>query len=102
MAAAARVLLEVAASAEDVGAQPSIDPTAAWARIQAVVDRDKLAAAVATVEDLAPDAVDDDAAAGQRQELLKRYATVRPFLSMLSAVVPMASTDAGRPVLLAV
>jgi hypothetical protein len=92
LAAAARVLLEVAASAEDAGAEPSIDPAAAWARIQAVVDRDKLAAAVATVEDLAPDAVDDDAASGQRQELLKRYATVRPFLSMLSAVVPM-----GRP-----
>ena len=48
-----------------------------------------MAAAVATVEEFVPDD-GDDAASGQRQELLKRYATVRPFLPMLSAVVPMA------------
>lgn len=95
---AARVLLEFVATVEDVGTEPSIDPATAWARIQTLIDRDKLSAAVA---EFAPDVV-DDAVSGQRQELLKRDATVRPFLSMLSAVVPAASTDADRPVLLAV
>jgi len=66
-----------------------------------VIDREQLAAAVATVQEFAPDAV-DDAASGQRREMLKRYATVRPFLAMLSVVLPMASTDAGRPALMAV
>jgi len=101
LAAAARVLLELAAPTE-TDAEVPIDPAAVWARIQATVDRDKLMAAVATVEELAPESINDDAASGQRQELLKRYATVRPFVSMLAAVVPLGSTDAGRPVLLAV
>lgn len=59
-----------------------------------------MAYAVAMVEQFAPD-LGDNAAVGQRQEFLKRNATVRPFLSMLSSVVPMSSTDVGRPVLLA-
>ena len=101
LAAAVRVLLELGESGDDADAEQEIDPVAAWARLVAVVDREQLASAVATVEEFAPDVV-DDAASGPRQELLKRYATVRPFLSMLSAVVPMASTNAGRPVLLAV
>jgi Tn3 transposase DDE domain len=65
------------------------------------VPRERLAAAVAAVDELAPDA-DDDADAGQRAELVKRYATVRPFLAMLADVVPLAATDAGQPVLAAV
>lgn len=58
LAIAARVLLELA-EAETGGANsaPTLDPAAAWARLQAVVDRDQLAAAVATVEELTPDAV---------------------------------------------
>lgn len=100
LAIVARVLLEFAESGE-AESDRILDPALAWSRLQAVVNRDQVAAAVATVEEFFPDE-GDDAAAGQRQELLKRYATVRPFLSMLSAVVPMASTDLGRTVLLAV
>ena len=33
---------------------------------------------------------------------MKRYATVRPFLTMLAEFVPFAATDAGQPVLTAV
>lgn len=99
LAIAARVLMELVEANPE--SDPILDPAAVWVRLSAVVDRDQLAAAVATVEELIPD-VADDAASGQRQELLKRYSTVRPFVSMLSAVVPMASTDVGRPVLLAV
>jgi len=100
LAIAARVLLELA-ELYDSNAPEAVSPVDAWARLRAAVNREQLAAAVAVVEEFAPDA-GDDAASGQRQELLKRYATVRPFLPMLSAVVPMASTDLGRPVLLAV
>ena len=64
--------------------------------------RDRLAAAVATVDGLAPDGDDGDAGAGARAELVKRYATVRPFLAMLAEVVPLTATDAGQPVLVAV
>jgi len=100
LAVAARVLLDLAESSGEAEPEHRIDAVAAWARLTAAVDRKQLAAAVATVEEFAPEAA-DDAASGQRQELLKRYATVRPFLSMLSPVIPMASTDAGRPILLA-
>lgn len=101
LAMAVRVLLEIAGSVGDPGLPPEIDPVAAWAQLASVIDREQLAAAVATVQEFAPDAV-DDAASGQRREMLKRYATVRPFLAMLSVVLPMASTDAGRPALMAV
>ncbi len=49
LALAARVLLELTESDDGAGAE-SIDPAAAWERIQAMVDREELAAAVATVE----------------------------------------------------
>jgi TnpA family transposase len=97
LAAAVRVLLELA----DAGGAAALDPAQAWSRLQAAVPRERLAAAVAAVDELAPDA-DDDADAGQRAELVKRYATVRPFLAMLADVVPLAATDAGQPVLAAV
>lgn len=100
LAVAARTMLELADQGDPESGEV-LDPAMAWARWQVSVNREQLAAAVATVQVFTPDLA-DDAASGQRQELLKRYATVRPFLSMLSAVLPMASTDTGRPVLLAV
>ncbi|WP_211881939.1 hypothetical protein [Pseudarthrobacter albicanus] len=57
-------------------------------------------AAVATVEELAPDA-GDDADQGQA-ELVKRYATVRPFLAVIADVLPLAATPAGTALLTAV
>jgi hypothetical protein len=60
-----------------------------------------VASAIEAVEELAPFGEDDDDDADRRAELVKRYATVRPFLPMLTAVVPFGSTDAGAPVLAA-
>ncbi len=57
-------------------------------------------AAVATVEELAPDS-GDDADQGQA-ELVKRYATVRPFAALMAEVLPLAATPAGTPLLNAV
>jgi len=44
----------------------------------------------------------EDPGAGPRAELVKRYATVRPFLTLLADVLPLAATDAGQPTLAAV
>jgi hypothetical protein len=63
--------------------------------------RDKVTAAVAAVEELAPFGEDDDDDADRRAELIKRYATVRPFLPMLPAVIPFGATAAGAPILAA-
>jgi hypothetical protein len=98
LAAAARVLLELVDAHRD-GAAGGLDLALAWSRLRAAVPRERLAAAVATVDELAPDTDDD---ADQRAELVKRYATVRPFLTMFGEVVPLAATDAGRPILTAV
>ena len=95
LAAAWKTLLAVV---EDAGSAP-VDLAAAWARLQDSVPRDRLAAAVATVEELAPD--DGHPDAGTRTEMVNRYATVRLFLPMLTEVLPLGATDAGRAVLAA-
>ena len=93
LAKAARVLL-----AADVQA---VTATELWAAVEQVPSRDKVASAIEAVEELAPFGEDDDDDVDRRAELVKRYATVRPFLPMLTAVVPFGSTDAGAPVLAA-
>jgi len=96
LAVAVRTLLAVV---DDAGEAP-VDLAAVWSRLQAEVPRDRLAAAVATVEELAPDD-EGDRDAGARAELVNRYATVRPFLPMLTEVLPLGASDAGRAVLAA-
>lgn len=71
-----------------------------WAAIEEVVPRDRLAAAVETVQQLAPPQADD--AAAWRAELVNRWAVVRPFLPLLAEVIPFGATPAGEPVLAAV
>jgi len=101
LAVAARVLLDEPALAGSGDATAGWDAAQAWARLLAAVPRERLLAAVATVQELVPDA-SEDPGAGPRAELVKRYATVRPFLTMLAEVLPLAATDAGRPTLNAV
>jgi hypothetical protein len=98
LAITAWMLLDLAGAAGD---GPAVLDAGAWSQLRGAVPRERLAAAVATVTGLVPDA-DEDAHAGQRAELLKVYATVRPFLTMLAEVAPFAATDAGQPVLTAV
>lgn len=93
LAKAARVLL--AAGDEPVSASQ------VWEEIERVASRDKVTAAVAAVEELASFGDDDDDNADRRAELVKRYATVRPFLPMLTEVVPFGATGAGAPALAA-
>lgn len=93
LAKAARVLLAADARA--------LTATELWAEIERVASRDKVASAIEAVEELAPFGEEDDDDADRRAELVKRYATVRPFLPMLTDVVPFGATDAGAPVLAA-
>ncbi len=74
LASAAKAMLEYTEQEGD-----DLDPVAAWARLQSVVSRDRLLAAVAIVEEFTPD-TGEDTDHGQ-VELVKRYATVRPFVS---------------------
>lgn len=100
LAAATRVLLDlVEEGSEDDGA--GADPGQLWQKLNGMISRDGLAAAVAVIAELISDN-GEDADRGRRVELVKRYATVRPFLLMLPQVLPLDSSDAGRPVLTAV
>jgi TnpA family transposase len=82
-------------------APAAVDPATAWLRLQASLPWERITAAVSTVEELTPRA-GEDVDAEQRAELVKRYATVRPFLALLSEVVPFGAAPAGQPLLGAV
>lgn len=101
LAAACGVLLtalkEAGEHAVELGREVELDVASMVAAIDAVAPRDRLADAVATVEELAPSNDDDDAA--WRAELVGRWAVVRPFLELLAKVVPFGANDNGRPVL---
>lgn len=102
LAAAASVWLTAVEEAgeTDDGQAAELDMTSVWAAIEEVVPRHRLAAAVETIEELAPADADDDAA--WRAELVSRWAVVRPFLPLLAEVIPFGATPAGQPVLDAV
>jgi len=105
LAAAVAVLLEVTAEQVDaatgqVRAPAAASVAAVWERIEAVVPRRELSAALAAITELAP-APDSDADEAWRALLVTRYATVRPFLALLTTVVDFGATPQGGPVLAA-
>ncbi|GBQ00232.1 transposase [Streptomyces spongiicola] len=73
---------------------------AMWERIEAVVPRHELAAAIAALFELTPP-LDSDADEAWRSMLVSRFGTVRPFLKLLVAVVDFGATPEGLPVLAA-
>jgi hypothetical protein len=66
-----------------------------------VVSRKELIEALADLAEVLPPAVDGDADAAWRKQLMDRYATVRPFITLLGDVVPWGATDAGAAVIAA-
>ncbi|MFJ2195671.1 Tn3 family transposase [Streptomyces violaceusniger] len=72
--------------------------TAMWERIEEVVPREELAAAIAALFELAPP-IDSDADEAWRSMLVTRFPTVRPFLALLVQVVDFGATPEGLPVL---
>ncbi|WTX00847.1 Tn3 family transposase (plasmid) [Streptomycetaceae bacterium NBC_01309] len=80
---------------------PQVETLAAmWERIEAVVPRHELAAAIAALFELTPP-LDSDADAAWRAQLVTRFGTVRPFLKLLVGVVDYGATPEGLPVLAA-
>ncbi|MFD5222662.1 Tn3 family transposase [Streptomyces tendae] len=72
--------------------------TAMWERIEEVVPREELAAAIAALFELAPP-IDSDADEAWRTMLVTRFPTVRPFLALLVQVVDFGATPEGLTVL---
>nr|WP_158254055.1 DUF4158 domain-containing protein [Cryobacterium sp. Y50] len=97
LASAAKVLLEVAEQDEQ-GKQ--IDAAAVWELLRTEGMRERLMKAVQVVEEFSP--FDEDDPTLEQVELVKRYATVRPFLSMFASTLPLRSTEAGASLLQAV
>ncbi|AQW50738.1 Tn3 family transposase [Streptomyces violaceusniger] len=73
---------------------------AMWERIEQVVPRHELAAAIAALFELTPP-LDSDADEAWRAQLVTRFGTVRPFLKLLVTVVDFGATPEGLPVLAA-
>ncbi|WP_329613276.1 Tn3 family transposase [Streptomyces brevispora] len=71
---------------------------AMWERIEAVVPRRELVAAVAALFELTPP-LDSDADEAWRAMLVTRFGTVRPFLKLLVKVVDFDATPEGEAVL---
>ncbi|KUL48527.1 transposase [Streptomyces violaceusniger] len=71
---------------------------AMWERIEQVVPRHELAAAIAALFELTPP-LDSDADEAWRTQLVTRFGTVRPFLKLLVTVVDFGATPEGLPVL---
>ncbi|MBC9713484.1 Tn3 family transposase [Streptomyces sp. TRM66268-LWL] len=71
---------------------------AMWERIEAVVPRHELAAAIAALFELTPP-LDSDADEAWRSMLVTRFPTVRPFLKLLVQVVDFGASPEGLPVL---
>jgi len=88
LAAAIQILF----AATETGSAVSIEEV--WAEIERVVPRSEIAAALAAVMELAPP-TDEDADEVWRVELVKRYATVRPFLPMLTEVIRFGAVEGG-------
>jgi TnpA family transposase len=76
-----------------------LDPARLWEALERVCPREQFTAALAEVERLTGDVDDPTGEEAWRSELLSRFGTVRPFLSLLSEVIPFGATAAGQPIL---
>ncbi|MEU0397191.1 Tn3 family transposase [Streptomyces sp. NPDC006208] len=98
--AAVSVLLEVPIESDggEGGGEPvPLSVAQAWERIEQLVTREELAKAIVELGELLPEGTDEDADTAWRKQLLERYATVRPFTSLLAEVIPWGATQAGTP-----
>ncbi len=80
---------------EESGEQ--VDVAAAWAELEQVAARDRIADAVAKVGELVPDA--SGAEGAMREQMSRRFRTVTPFLRLLATTIPWGAMPAGQRVL---
>ncbi|MBV9026946.1 MAG: Tn3 family transposase [Streptomycetaceae bacterium] len=101
VASAVAVLMDTPIEEEAEGSEEPepLSVADAWERIEQIVTREELAKALAELVEILPEGVDEDADASWRKQLLDRYATVRPFTSLLAEVIPWGATEAGTPVI---
>ncbi|GAA3760789.1 Tn3 family transposase [Salinactinospora qingdaonensis] len=92
LAAAVGVLIEATPGEEGDAAAVSLAQV--WERIESVVPRGELAAALRALEEMLP-APDSDADEEWRAELVTRYGSVRGFLPMLTQVIDFGATVEG-------
>ena len=71
-----------------------------WVKIDAVVTREKLVEALATIDAFLP-GEDDDEQLAWRAELVGRLGTVRGFLGLLANAIPWGATRDGEPIIAA-
>ncbi|XUK64311.1 DDE transposase (plasmid) [Plantibacter sp. RU18] len=95
LARAALVLFEQLELVED-GAD--LDATALWEAVEGVAPRAAVVSAAATVASLVPDG-EDSAQTAMRAALTDRYATVRPFLTLLGESKALHAASAGKRIL---
>lgn len=95
LARVGQTLLRVLEELEESAMQ--LDVVAAWAALEKVAARDRIAAAVAMVGELVPEGSGADGA--MREQMARRYRTVAPFLQLLASTIPWGATPAGSPIL---
>ncbi|XVQ15647.1 hypothetical protein ACQP1W_24910 [Spirillospora sp. CA-255316] len=98
LAAAVAVLIEATPGPGDDVDAAAVSLAQVWERIEQVVPRSQLAAALRTLGELLP-APDSDEDAEWRAELVSRYGSVRGFLPMLTEVIDFGATVESTPVL---
>lgn len=96
LARAAKVLFEELELVEEHGAD--LDVAALWAALEEVASRAAVMTAAATVVSLVPED-EGSAEVAMRAALANRYATVRPFLSLLGESKELDAASAGKRVL---
>ncbi|CAL9442517.1 hypothetical protein SUDANB145_02275 [Streptomyces sp. enrichment culture] len=96
LARAVMVLLEELELVEEQEAD--LDVAALWATLEEVAPRAAVMTAAATVVSLVPED-ENSAAIAMRAALATRYATVRPFLSLLGESKALDAASAGKRVL---
>jgi TnpA family transposase len=110
LAAVVQVVLEVTATSETTASAEwdifdetnvaAVSLAQMWTRIEQVAPRHQVRAALETVVALAPPAA-EDADAAWRAELIKRFATVRPFLPLLLDAITFGAVAGADRVLAA-
>lgn len=96
LARAAKVLFEELELVEEHGTD--VDVAALWAALEGVAPRAAVMTAAATVVALVPED-EGSAEVAMRAALATRYATVRPFLSLLGESKALEAASAGKRVL---
>jgi hypothetical protein len=96
LARAAKVLFEELELVEEQEAD--LDGAALWAAVEEVAPRAAVMTAAATVVSLVPED-ENSAEIAMRAALANRYATVRPFLSLLGESKALDAASAGKRVL---